>query len=73
MSRENNRAAMPLAAEMVDEIRATCPDAKVVWISEGGKELGKRPPLEPDYFEISAETYDALRLHAAHCGGKKRK
>jgi hypothetical protein len=50
---------------MVDEIRATCPDAKVLWISEGGKEIGRRPSLEPNYFEISAETFDALREHAA--------
>jgi hypothetical protein len=65
MSRESNRAAMPLAAEMVDEIRATCPDAKVLWISEGDKEIGRRPTLESNYFEISAETFDALREHAA--------
>ena len=65
MSREQNRAAMPLAAALVDEIRATCPEAKVVWISEGGKELGKRPEPDSNYFEISAETFDALREHTA--------
>lgn len=72
MSRESNRAAMPLAAAMVDEIRATCPDAKVLWISEGGKEIGKRPPLESHLFEITAETFDALRMHSKYCGGKRK-
>jgi hypothetical protein len=38
----------------------------VVWISEGGKELGKRPEADPSLFEISAETFDALREHAAY-------
>lgn len=73
MSRDQNRASMPLAAEMIDEIRASYPEAKVLWVKEGERELGKRPALEPGLFEISAETYDALRLHAAHCGGRKRK
>jgi hypothetical protein len=73
MSRESNRAAMPLAAAMVDEIRATCPEAKVVWISEGGKELGKRPEADPSLFEISAETFDALREHAAYHAKRARR
>lgn len=73
MSRDQNRASMPLAAEMIDEIRASYPDAKVLWVKEGERELGKRPTLEPEYFEITSETYDSLRLHAVHCGGRKRK
>jgi hypothetical protein len=73
MSRDSNRAAMPLAAALVDEIRATCPEAKVLWIKEGDRELGKRPELESNFFEVRSETVDALRLHAVHCGGGKRK
>lgn len=73
MSRaEQNRAAMPLAAAMIDEIRVTCPDAKVLWVKEGERELGKRPALESNLIEISSETFDGLRMHATYCGGKKR-
>jgi hypothetical protein len=49
------------------------PDCKLVWAQDSQGEIGKRPTLEPEYFEISAETYDALRLHAVHCWGKKRR
>jgi hypothetical protein len=69
---EENRAAMPLAAEMVAEIRATCPGAKVLWVKEGERELGKRPALESNLFEISAETFDLARKHATYFGSKKR-
>jgi hypothetical protein len=46
MSREGNRAAMPLCSEMVDMVRAKYPDARVLWVSEGGIEKGKRPQGE---------------------------
>lgn len=49
------------------------PDCKLVWAQDAQGEIGKRPAPEPEYFEITSETYDALRLHAAHCGGRKRK
>lgn len=72
MSREQNRANFPRATEMFDEIRATCPEARVLWASENGREIGKRPALEPEYFEISAETFDALRAHTAFHGRRKK-
>jgi hypothetical protein len=68
-----NRAAMPLAAALIDEIRASYPDAKVLWVKEGARELGKRPTLEPHLIEISAETFDLLRQHAEFHGKGKRR
>lgn len=41
------------------------PDCKLLWAQDAQGEIGKRPPLESNYFEISAETFDALREHAA--------
>ena len=72
MSRESNRAAMPLVAEMVDMVRATCPGAKVLWAKEGGLEMGKRPELAPDEFEIDGATLIALAQHEKTYGRKKR-
>jgi hypothetical protein len=48
------------------------PDCKLVWAQDARGEIGKRPTLEPHLFEISAETFDALRLHAKYMGGKRR-
>lgn len=40
---ESNRAAFPETAKLVDELRAVFgPDVKLVWASEGGREIGKR-------------------------------
>ncbi len=41
MKREDNRAAMPTVAAIVDEYRALFPDLKVIYASENGKELGQ--------------------------------
>jgi hypothetical protein len=60
MSRDQNRNACPLMAEAIDLIRSMCPDPKavrVLHVKENGTELGKRPTLPADQFEISAETY----------------
>jgi hypothetical protein len=48
------------------------PDCKLVWAQDANGEIGKRPALESHLFEISAETFDALRLHAKYMGGKRR-
>lgn len=71
MSREDNRAAMPLAAEMIDMVRASYPDAKVLWVKEGDRELGKRPQLESNLMEISSETFDLLRQHDTTFSSKR--
>lgn len=72
MTREANRAAMPLVTEMVDMIRASYPDAKVLWVKEGDREMGKRPELAPDEFEIDGSTLERLAEHTAAFGRKKR-
>jgi len=65
---------MPLATEMIDMIRASCPGAKVLWVSEGGKELGRKPGLEPGAFEIDGKTYcDMADERARRVVGGKRK
>lgn len=71
MSREQNRRDMPKATAMFDEARALWPDARIRWARENGRELGKRPELEPALFELSAETLDLLRKHNDQ--GRKRK
>lgn len=63
---------MPNVAAMVDEIRRTCPDAKVLWVQEGGRELGKRPELAEDEFEIDGGTLISLAEHKEAFGRKKR-
>ena len=72
MTRADNRAAMPLVAEMVDEIRRAYPDAKVLWVKEGDREMGKRPELADDEFEIDGGTLQSLAEHKAAFGRKKR-
>lgn len=45
MSAADNRAAFPETAKLVDEFRATFgPDVKLMWASEGGREIGMRGP-----------------------------
>ena len=68
-AREANRARFPWLAEMTDMLG---PDCKLVWAQDAQGEIGKRPPLEPELFEISSETFDGLRMHATYCGGKRR-
>lgn len=47
-------------------------DCKLVWAKDATGEIGKLPALEPGLFEISSETFDALRMHAKYCEGRKR-
>lgn len=42
---EDNRRKMPTVAAFVDEVRKFWPDAKVVYASENGITLGKKPDL----------------------------
>lgn len=42
------------------------PDCKLVWAQDAQGEIGRRPVLESHLFEISSETFDALRMHAAY-------
>lgn len=45
MSAADNRAAFPVTAKLVDELRAVFgPDVKLMWASEGGREIGTRGP-----------------------------
>ena len=44
MTAAQNRAAYPLFAGVMDDVRAIWPDAKVRRIDEGGKTLGSIPP-----------------------------
>ncbi|MEJ7746325.1 MAG: hypothetical protein WKF61_06160 [Luteimonas sp.] len=39
--RDQNRADFPKLAEMVDMVRSTCPDVKLVGGIEEGREIGK--------------------------------
>src|SRR5690606_7682744 len=60
-----NRAAMPECTKAVDMVRALYPDAKVLWMSEGGKEVGKRPK---DDWVMSADAYIGLHQHYHYNG-----
>lgn len=48
-------------------------DCKLVWAQDAQGEIGRRPTLESNYFEISAETYDALREHAVFSAKRTRR
>lgn len=63
-----NRAAMPECSKAVDMVRALYPGAKVLWMSEGGKEVGKRPK---DDWVMSADAYIALDQHYKYLVGRK--
>jgi hypothetical protein len=43
MSSEQNRAAFPVTAWLVDEMRKQGFEPKVIWCCENGSERGKRP------------------------------
>lgn len=43
MSAQDNRAAMPTIAALVDELRAQGLELRVIYASENGKTLGKKP------------------------------
>lgn len=53
MSRDNNRTAMPQVAAFVDQIRAQGVEVKVLYASENGHELGKKPQ-DREVFDIPA-------------------
>lgn len=40
---------MPTIAQIVDEIRAQGIDVRVLWASEGGKTVGRKPQQENAY------------------------
>lgn len=40
--RDRNREAFPAVAQMVDELSKTFGPIRVLWASEGGKEIGKK-------------------------------
>jgi hypothetical protein len=63
--RANNRAAMPICAAAVDQVRAMYGEenVKVRWLSEGGKEIGKRPvetAYECERFDEVLRSLDSL-------------
>lgn len=66
-----NRAAMPECSKAVDEVRRVFgdKDVRVVWMSEGGKEVGKRPK---DDWVMSADAYIALDQHYKYLVGRKK-
>lgn len=43
MSREDNRRCMPTVAEWVDQLREQGLEPKVIWASENGMEVGRKP------------------------------
>lgn len=45
MTAEDNRRKMPTVAAFVDEVREFWPDARVIYASENGITLGKKPDL----------------------------
>jgi hypothetical protein len=47
--RQSNRESMPTIAQIVDEIRAQGIDVRVLWASEGGKTVGRKPQQENAY------------------------
>lgn len=69
-NRDKNRADFPSCTEAFDMIRATCPEARVLWASENGNEIGKRPELDPNHFEISGESYEMACRNVAARGRK---
>ena len=60
MSRAANRAAFPEFAAAVDTVKRDCPDAKVLWVEEGGNAIGAKP-ADDGLVLISAEKVLALR------------
>jgi hypothetical protein len=57
--REQNRAAFPLAAEKMDELRAVFGNkVKLVWAREGGQEIGRRRPGEKNNSEDGHGKFD---------------
>ena len=75
MSREANRAKFPpeLVAA-IDEVRESCPDAKVRWLRTKEEQLGADPLDEPGTMWISADLYVAMnQLHAAQNAPRRGK
>lgn len=66
---------MPLCTAAIDEVRRVFGDrdVKVLWMSENGKEVGKRKPAGD--WEMSADAYIGLHQHYRFnglLGGSKR-
>ena len=74
MTRDELRAFDPQFAALADMARANGCEIRVShYAAHDGWELGK-PDAEPaNEFVISAESYDALRAHAAYLTKGKRK
>lgn len=70
--RAANRAAMPLCTAAIDEARRVFGDRdmKVIWMSENGKEVGKRKPAGD--WEMGADAYIALDQHYKHLVWRKK-
>lgn len=64
MSREANRAKFPpeLVAAM-DEVRESCPGAKVRWVRTADESLGAKPEDEPGTGWISGEVWEMAVRH----------
>lgn len=64
-NRDQNRAAMPNVADLVDEVRALFPSAKVTWAKDEqtGKEVGRRSTTDgfviPPYYGRTSPVYEA--------------
>lgn len=67
---QQNRDAFPGVAAMVDQVRAVFPTAKVIWATENGKDLGKRPDDSQEMW-ISAEGYIGLHQDITMSARKK--
>ena len=61
---KSNRAAMPVVASFVDELRAQGLNVKVIYAAENGKELGRKP----DYREV----FEIPRDYLKPAGGWKK-
>ena len=61
---------MPHCTAAIDEARRVFGDVKVIWMSENGKEVGKRK-RDGDW-QMSADAYIALDQHYKHLVGRKK-
>lgn len=74
MTREELRARDPQFAALADMARANGCEIRVShYRFHDGDELGKREPLPANEFVISAESYDALREHAAYVAQRRNR
>ncbi|HEY5851956.1 MAG TPA: hypothetical protein VIT62_14475 [Lysobacter sp.] len=47
------------------------PDCRLVWAMDENGEIGKRPTLDKNHFEISGESYEMACRNVAARGRKK--